>query len=228
MPRIAPSIKHTLSSLTSVPDASCFKAPLRIHFPSAVVSAPGTQLSKQDSAPEPTFSVPASALDNLTFPNCDLSPTTSAATASFDSAGSTLSQEPDAIVPKFLVASLDLDPPFPSFPVLGPLLHGMQADLTLAIAEMDPDDEYIRLMPPEGSPPIVAYMGPAPPGISSPHRYMFLLWEQPEGVTGENIKEHLAFPEEGAGLMARIRWDQEDFERKVGLGKVVAGNFFVC
>ncbi|KAK1836350.1 phosphatidylethanolamine-binding protein [Podospora conica] len=239
MPKESRSVTQTLSSLTPLaPPGSTSpprRAALRIHFPDAVVSQPGTHLSKQESAVAPSFSVSALALDNLLFPNCDLSPTTSA--ASHSSSGSRrLSQEPGSAVllPRYLVAGLDLDPPFPSFPVMGPILHSMQADLTLAADELDPEsDEFIPLQPaPEdgagASRPVAAYMGPAPPGLSSPHRYMFMMWEQPAGVTGERIREELGFGEDGAGLMTRMRWDQEAFERKLGLGRVVAGNYFVC
>lgn len=242
MPKESPSVAQTLSSLTplAAPPGSTSpprprRAALRIHFPDAVVSQPGAHLSKQESATAPSFSVSALALDNLLFPNCDLSPTTSA--ASHSSSGSRrLSQDPGSLLPRYLVAGLDLDPPFPSFPVMGPILHSMQADLTLAADELDPEsaDEFIPLQPATGedgagaSRPVAAYMGPAPPGLSSPHRYMFMMWEQPAGVTGERIRDEVGFGEEGVGLMTRMRWDQEAFERKLGLGRVVAGNYFVC
>jgi len=238
MPKESRSVTQTLSSLTQPGSTSPpRRAALRIHFPDAVVSQPGAHLSKQESAAAPSFSVSALALDNLLFPNCDLSPTTSA--ASHSSSGSRrLSQDPGSsgLLPRYLVAGLDLDPPFPSFPVMGPILHSMQADLTLATDELDPEsaDEFIPLQPAAEEDgvgtgrPVAAYMGPAPPGLSSPHRYMFMMWEQPAGVTGERIKDELGFGEDGVGLMTRMRWDQEAFERKLGLGRVVAGNYFVC
>jgi len=236
MPKESRSVAQTLSALSPPAPPGSTSAPkraaLRIHFPDAVVSHPGAHLSRQESAIAPSFSVSALALDNLLFPNCDLSPTTSA--SSHSSSGSRLSQDA-GLLPRYLVAGLDLDPPFPSFPVMGPILHSMQADLTLATNELDAEngDEFIPLHPVtedgEGAcRPVASYMGPAPPGLSSPHRYMFMMWEQPDGITGEKIRDELGFGEDGVGLMTRMRWDQDAFERKLGLGRVLAGNYFVC
>ncbi|KAK0721853.1 phosphatidylethanolamine-binding protein [Lasiosphaeria miniovina] len=241
-------------------------APLRIHFPSAVVTHPGTELSKAASAPAPAFSVAASAIDAMvSMPNCDLSPTTSAASASSTSslpvpapvpvpatpvataAAAVSATAPAALPsPRFIVTSIDLDPPFPSFPFLGPVLHGLQADLTLATAALDPDDEFIPLEPAvpndsssDSSGSVVAWVHPAPPGLSGPHRYVSLLWEQPAGLTPDGIRDALGFagaaaaPEDEAGenalgLMQRARFDMEGLEKKLGLGRVVAGNYFTC
>ncbi|KAK3379047.1 phosphatidylethanolamine-binding protein [Lasiosphaeria ovina] len=235
-------------------------APLRIHFPSAVVTHPGTQLSKAASAPAPAFSVAASAIDAIvSMPNCDLSPTTSAASASSTSSlpvpatpvatavAAVSATAPAALPsPRFIVTSIDLDPPFPSFPFLGPILHGLQADLRLGTAALDPDDEFIPLEPAvpndsssNSSGGVVAWVRPAPPGLSGPHRYVSLLWEQPAGLTPDRIRDALGFagataaPEDEAGenalgLMQRVRFDMEGLEKKLGLGRVVAGNYFTC
>ncbi|KAK3390058.1 phosphatidylethanolamine-binding protein [Podospora didyma] len=247
MPRESANVRKTLESLQ---DATT--APLRIHFPSTVVRQPGISLTKAESAPTPTFSVAASALNNIvSLPNCDLSPTTSAASTTSSSIPAsapvlsaaaaatdpTLSESSSPIsVPRFIVAALDLDPPYPSLPILGPLLHGLQADLTLATDQIDPDDDFIHLHQTTDSSEgiedadVVGYMGPAPPGFSSPHRYMFLLWEQPEGMTRDKIRDALGVDAEAdnVGVLARVRWDMESFEKKLGLGKAVAGNYFVC
>ena len=126
---------------------------------------------------------------------------------------------------------------------MSPLLHSLQADLSLSLstAALSPSDDFITLEAPTSDPSrgeVAPYMGPAPPGLSSPHRYVFMLWEQPDGVTVERIREEMGFETEageggggfggGAGLMSRVRWDQERFERRLGLGRVVAGNYFVC
>jgi len=241
--------------------ASAPQAPLRIHFPTAVVSEPGVRLTKEVSAPTPTFAVSATALNNVTLPNCDLSPVSSVSSSasgplagpafkpeheeqatSIDDLSSSTAKDLNNNVPKYLVVALDLDPPFPSFPFMAPILHGVQADLSLATEKLDPDDEYIQLEPETVSniTPVVDYMGPAPPPPSSPHRYVFMLWEQPAGLTAAKIRSKLGFPElavdvggeeaesDGVGFIKRLRWDQEDFERKLGLGEVVAGNYFVC
>ncbi|KAK0643784.1 phosphatidylethanolamine-binding protein [Cercophora newfieldiana] len=241
MPNEPDSIKNILSSLISEsPPASPLRAPLRIHFPGTTLTTPGTHLTRSETSTPPSFSVSAHALDNLSFPNCDLSPTTSAASHESSSTSSILSHSPSAEdnnnnnnnnnVPHYLVAGLDLDPPFPSFPVMGPLLHSLQADMTLATGEMGADEEFIRLQgrSREGE-EVAGYMGPAPPPWSGPHRYVFVVWEQPKGVDGGKIREELGLQEgEGVGMVGRLRWDLEGFERRLGLGRVVAGNYFVC
>lgn len=127
---------------------------------------------------------------------------------------------------------------------MSPLLHGLQADLTLATEDIDPEDEYIPLEATSvgggdaGLGQVVDYMGPSPPPKSAPHRYMFMLWEQPRGLTREKICEEIGIvgddDDEGGdlhgdlGIMGRSRWDQEGFERRLGLERVVGGNYFVC
>ncbi|KAK3324394.1 phosphatidylethanolamine-binding protein [Cercophora scortea] len=231
MPKQAESITHLLAELDNTDPQAQPSAPLHIHFPSTVVRAPGIHLDKETSAPTPTFSVSASALSDLSLPNCDLSPCSSA------TSDSSTSDAPTQHVPKYLVVGLDLDAPFPSFPVMGPFVHGVQADLSLATDKLHPNDDFIDLEPPPEGPasvessPVVGYMGPAPPGPSSPHRYMFMLWEQPARLTRDAICEKLGISAEAegdVGLVARARWDQEAFEQKLGLGRVVAGNYFVC
>ncbi|KAK4194346.1 phosphatidylethanolamine-binding protein, partial [Triangularia verruculosa] len=233
---------------------------LRIHFPSQTVSSPGQHLSKDASATPPSFSVSASALHNLQFPNNDLSPvsshtsepeqqalndqnkpTTSASSAS-QSANLDLGTNP-LTIPRFLITTLDIDPPFPSFPVLGPVLHGMQADLALSTSYMGDDNveaekQFIPLehdarlnLGEDDEGEVARYMGPAPPGWSEPHRYVCLMWQQPEGVTGDRIREEMGWGRNTDGKIGaweRVRFDQGGFEEKFGLGEVVAGNYFVC
>lgn len=125
----------------------------------------------------------------------------------------------------YIALSLDPDAPFPSFPFLAPILHGLQTNL---IPTGDPDAEgYVKLEPSVKD--LVGWVAPAPPKISSPHRYVFLLWEQPERTSDQHVKK-LITSREGAvvGRLNRIRWNQEDFENRAGLADTVAGGFFVC
>ena len=153
-----------------------------------------------------------------------------------------------------MVLCLDLDPPFPSFPVLAPILHSLEADLRLETEELDADEGYVYLTADEEAGgyegikrhadmkkrtrPVVGYMGPNPPGVSAPHRYVFLCWEQPGGVDGRKVREVLGLADdddvdgeeygEEVGMATRVRFDQEAFEKSLGLGEVLAGNYFVC
>ncbi|KAK4640938.1 hypothetical protein QC761_000130 [Podospora bellae-mahoneyi] len=241
------SINHLLDTLTNNPSSPS----LRIHFPTETVSSPGQHLSTTASATPPSFSVSASALHNLKFPNNDLSPVSSHTSDPDDDANkpSTSAKnenQPDInplTIPRFLITTLDLDPPFPSFPVLGPVLHGMQADLALSTSftgedDIDTDKQFIPLerdtrfnLGEDDIGEVARYMGPSPPGWSEPHRYVCLMWQQPEGVTGDKIREEMGWggARDGKiGAWERVRFDQGGFEERFGLGEVVAGNYFVC
>jgi len=66
----------------------------------------------------------------------------------------------------------------------------------------------------------VDYAGPEPPPMSKPHRYVFLLYEQPEGLdAGKGGKK--------VGIWPRMRWDPGKFAREVKLGEVVAGSWIL-
>ncbi|KAK1749501.1 hypothetical protein QBC47DRAFT_426717 [Echria macrotheca] len=258
MPQESSTVREILSDLSPPPGRTSHHAPLRIHFPpSTTVSQPGARLTRQETATEPSVSLSVTALSHLTFPNCDLSPTTSA--ASTHSSHSSLNFDPSSPSPRYLLASLDLDPPLPAFPVLSPLLHSMQADLVLssfshnhntpelAAAAEHWDDWYIPLTPSSPSSSSGSKGGkekgegkgggrivmpiPALSGLGSGHRYLYMLWEQPEGVDADVIRKELGVWGGGGdggkgemGLVGRVRWDVEGFERRLGLGRVVAGN----
>ena len=68
------------------------------------------------------------------------------------------------------------------------------------------------------------YVGPAPPPTSSPHRYVFLLYEQPEDF---DATKHA--PTDGTKMArsARMRYDLGAFEKTAKLGPVIAANYFV-
>jgi phosphatidylethanolamine-binding protein len=70
---------------------------------------------------------------------------------------------------------------------------------------------------------IANYIGPGPPPGSSPHRYVFLLYKQPDEFEFEDYA-----PPKGKtyGNMARMRYDLAAFEAKAKLGKPVAVNYF--
>jgi phosphatidylethanolamine-binding protein (PEBP) family uncharacterized protein len=73
----------------------------------------------------------------------------------------------------YVVVCFDLDPPFPSWNTLGPGLHWLQSGLKVGPGQM---------LEVAGKTPVIAfYAGPAPPPGSGPHRYLFIVYEQPEG-----------------------------------------------
>lgn len=112
--------------------------------------------------------------------------------------------------------ALDLDAPFPSFGVLGPILHAIQPGYKPSQSK-----DTSTLVTTE---PFVAnYIGPAPPPGSSPHRYAFFLYEQPEGFDGKSLA-----PADGKSLSNwhRIRFDLDAWEKVAKLGRPIAMNYF--
>jgi len=126
----------------------------------------------------------------------------------------TLSYSAPSSTGKYVAACIDLDAPFPGFAILAPILHWMQSDLVPSSSGTLEVSGNVS--------PVMGYRGPGPPPLSPPHRYVFLLYEQPEGFD----KSKLGLPEV-MGMKDVMRWKHEQFEKKAGFGKVVAGNWFV-
>jgi phosphatidylethanolamine-binding protein (PEBP) family uncharacterized protein len=192
--------RATTSSITETVatlNASPESPLLRIRYPSTTITRAGTRVAKADAAPSPTLLIAASALP------------------------------PAPVGQKYLAVAIDLDAPFTSFPVLGPVLHGMQADLVPGVTD---EDSFVALEEQaEGAKQwsVARYGGPGPPPMSGPHRYFFLVYAQPEAVgNSEAIRNLLGFPNE-LGMTSRMRWNLDAFQTKLGLGKVLAGNYFL-
>ncbi|EPE05153.1 protease inhibitor [Ophiostoma piceae UAMH 11346] len=128
---------------------------------------------------------------------------------------------------KYVCLALDPDAPFPSFPFLGPVLHGVQTDL--APREPDQDDrhsssEWSQLVSDKA--PLVAHAKPGPPRVSAPHRYVSVLWRQPDVDVAEALRRKLGWGDEPIGLTARIRFDVNVVVEALGLEDVVAISYF--
>ncbi|RAK81726.1 YbhB/YbcL family Raf kinase inhibitor-like protein [Aspergillus fijiensis CBS 313.89] len=119
----------------------------------------------------------------------------------------------------YMVIGLDIDAPFPSFGVLGPILHWIQPGLQPTASETDSSVHVLKVT----APFVANYIGPAPPPGSSPHRYIFFLYEQPADFVGERYA-----PPGGQklGNMHRMRYDLDAAEVEFKLGKLVAVNYF--
>ncbi|GJN82013.1 protease inhibitor (Tfs1) [Purpureocillium lilacinum] len=116
----------------------------------------------------------------------------------------------------YLIMCVDIDAPFVTLPVLGPILHWIQPGLK---AEIKDGKSVLTAKEPFVS----DYIGPAPPPGSGPHRYCFFLYEQPAGFDG---KAHA--PADGAKMSnwSRMRFSLDDWEKKAGLGKIIAANYY--
>ncbi|OJJ80540.1 YbhB/YbcL family Raf kinase inhibitor-like protein [Aspergillus glaucus CBS 516.65] len=126
----------------------------------------------------------------------------------------------------YIAISLDIDAPFPSLPILGPILHWIQPGIRLQqtpYSPSSPSSSSSSTLQPT-APFVANYIGPAPPPGSAPHRYVFLLYEQPEGFAGERYA-----PKDGRELSNwyRMRFDLGEWGRGVGLGDFAVGNWFV-
>lgn len=118
----------------------------------------------------------------------------------------------------YMVIGLDIDAPFPSFGVLGPILHWIQPGLT---PESGADGTSVLTA--SGTPFVANYIGPAPPPGSASHRYVFLLYEQPVDFDG---KKYAPADGKDLGNWNRMRYDLGAFEKEAKLGPVLAANYF--
>ncbi|KAF2440780.1 hypothetical protein P171DRAFT_108202 [Karstenula rhodostoma CBS 690.94] len=193
------------------------KPDLLITFPSGTaIPAPATKADKPSTSQQPTFSLAQSCLRT---------------------------HVPGA---KYMAVSLDLDAPSPSLPLASPILHYLHTDLTAATASpfASPSpvyktdtatDTWVQLTASSVTAggkgtlekPLTSWLAPAPPGFSAPHRYVFLVWEQPEKMSGEQVRAKLGLGKGEAGLWRKSRFDIEGFVRKLKLGKIVAGTWMV-
>lgn len=115
----------------------------------------------------------------------------------------------------YLCICLDTDAPFVSLPFLSPILHWLQTDLVITT----PSAGLLT----STTTPLCTYAPPGPPPISGPHRYIFLLFKQPEGFDAEKFKSKTA-PE--VPVKERMWYDFGGFEKGAGVGEVVAVNYF--
>lgn len=117
----------------------------------------------------------------------------------------------------YIAICIDIDAPFPCFSFLGPILHWIQSDLK-------PSTASNGTMELQATTPFVSdYIGPAPPPLSRPHRYVFMLYEQPMGFDYAKF----ALPDgQKMGMWPRVRFDLKAFEKQAKLGPIVASNYF--
>ncbi|KAK9424544.1 putative Phosphatidylethanolamine-binding protein [Seiridium unicorne] len=116
----------------------------------------------------------------------------------------------------YLLLGLDLDAPFATLPILGPVLHGI-------LPGFQTSGESSTVLKSE-VPVVAEYIAPAPPPLSGPHRYVFLLYEQPAAFDAKKFrpqKDGEEFP-----IMKRVRFDPDNFVKEAELGEVLAGGWF--
>lgn len=109
--------------------------------------------------------------------------------------------------------ALDLDAPFVSWNVMSPIAHWIQTGLHVKqLGQALESDE----------PAMGPWAAAGPPPGAAPHRYVFFLYSQkpdsspPPNLTGKPM-----------GLGQRMRFDTEAIVKQLGLGEIVAANYFV-
>ena len=105
---------------------------------------------------------------------------------------------------------------------MSPTLHWLQPGLTPSPSTGDSITTGALTYT---DPFVVDYAGPGPPPGSSPHRYLFLLYEQPAEFDAKKFAPG-GKPGKKVGIPGRPRWSLEGFEREAKLGPVVAANYF--
>ncbi|KAI1191002.1 PEBP-like protein [Nemania serpens] len=184
-------------------------------------------MAKESPTVQKTLSAAKSATTlRIHFPDATVSDAGANLTPAASKSTPTLSISVEAVKPapdtKYVVVSIDLDAPFPSFPILGPILHGLHIDLVVGAPDGD------GFAPLEGNAEwLVPYVGPGPPKPSAAHRYVFMVFEQPSSLDAAKTRSLLGLSPE-VKLTSRMRWDEASFEKKLGLGEVLAGNYFLA
>jgi len=108
-------------------------------------------------------------------------------------------------------------------PFLGPICHGLWTDLKVGEAE----ENGFKLLESLYK-PIISWIKPGPPPISGPHRYIFMVWEQPAEFTKQKIEDAVGLSGgQEIARLSRMKWDALGFEKKLGLGAAITGNSFL-
>ncbi|KAL4972610.1 phosphatidylethanolamine-binding protein [Aspergillus desertorum] len=125
----------------------------------------------------------------------------------------TLSAPADLRHGVYTVISLDLDAPFASWNVLSPAVHWIQVGFKVGQPSQELKSDEL---------PIVPWVAANPPPGTAPHRYVFFLYNQNPGSTiPSNLKE------KPLNSWQRMRFDLDARIKQLGLGEIVAANYFV-
>ncbi|KAL7273091.1 hypothetical protein RUND412_004079 [Rhizina undulata] len=116
-----------------------------------------------------------------------------------------------------ILAMVDPDAPSDSSAPVQ-FLHFLQTDLTSSHAPAYANATEIPLV--SNTAPVVPYYGPNSPPGSGPHRFVFMLFNQPEGF---RLASNFAFD-----AKHRAGFEALEFAREYNLGSPVAGTFFVA
>ncbi|EON63661.1 hypothetical protein W97_02889 [Coniosporium apollinis CBS 100218] len=130
---------------------------------------------------------------------------------------------PSGTTGPYMIVMTDPDAPSPQNRSSSEILHWIQLDVALTV-NLSPSGSGAAAFPyvlANTSAPLVPYAPPGPPAGSDPHRYIFFLWEQPEGF---------ALPEGYTQFNATNRrlFNVSGFAAAAGLPEPLAANYFLC
>ncbi|KAL2808608.1 phosphatidylethanolamine-binding protein [Aspergillus granulosus] len=127
----------------------------------------------------------------------------------------------------YTLLAIDIDAPYFSWNVLSPIVHWIQTGFTIPPGEesqeakQSGEDTELK----STDPVIVPWLPAGPPPGTAPHRYVFALYQQPPGASVPAPEKLKGVPKSRLG---RMRFDVDGMVGQLGLGEVVAGNYFVC
>ncbi|KAL5482675.1 hypothetical protein ACEPAI_9269 [Sanghuangporus weigelae] len=113
----------------------------------------------------------------------------------------------------FVVAMVDLDPPTPQDPTEAQIRHFLGGNFELGRVNSD----GVELLS-NSTPAISNFLQPTPPAGSDPHRYVFLLFQQPPGFNRQT-EVNATTPIENFNI--------SQFAQDVGLGEPLGGTFIL-
>ncbi|KAL3450121.1 phosphatidylethanolamine-binding protein [Aspergillus insuetus] len=131
----------------------------------------------------------------------------------------------------YTLIAIDIDAPYTAFNALSPIVHWIQTGFVVPEPELEQSQNAspelsIQEIELKSTDPVIAPWLPAhPPPGTAPHRYVFMLYKQTAGV---GIPEPQKLKGRPRSRLGRMRFDVQGMMEELGLGEIVAGNYFVC
>ncbi|MCJ1476084.1 hypothetical protein MMC13_004749 [Lambiella insularis] len=110
---------------------------------------------------------------------------------------------------------VDIDAPDPSNPIYAQYIHWLQPGITFAF---QPPGPYPGMT--NNSAPVIPYRRPTPPNYSQAHRYVFLLYNQPDDFA---VPADFPF-----NATSRANFNDTSFAEEMGLGAPLMANWYSC
>ncbi|KAJ0419300.1 phosphatidylethanolamine-binding protein [Aspergillus carlsbadensis] len=140
---------------------------------------------------------------------------------------------------QYTIIAIDVDAPYTSWNSLSPIVHWIQTGFVVpepepdqsqdasaaAAASASPEQSLQEIELKSTDPITVPWLPAGPPPGTAPHRYVFMLYMQ---TPGAGVPEPRKLKGRPRSRLGRMRFDVKGMVGELGLGEVVAGNYFVC